>query len=736
MRMKKSLAAILSSTMALSMLSVSAAAANAKPVMEDAANSWAASSIDRWVQHGIVEGNSDGTFKPYRSLSRGELAAIFTRMFGLTEKAENKYADLTGSEWYADAILKCTAAGILEGDGKNANAAAPVTRQEAMTMFARAMGMAPDASPDLSQFTDGGRVADWAAGYMAPLAEMGILDGVGGGRVAPDEHIDRASTMALLDKAIEEYITSSGEIALENENGFTVINAAASARDTEGVTLSGKAAGLVISAGTAADVTADGLTAGSVRIDGRTSVSLDGAASAGRVNVHAAASVSVGASSQAGEITLHGADASLSVFGSADRVEIAETAASASVMVATDASVETVAISAAQTELSAYGSIASVDVTKQAADTLVSAESGAQIDRVSTAGTGTTVKGAGKVSHVAVSDGASGVTVNTIGSKIDNNSSEAVSSGTGSIQPGHAGTSNGENSAPTQDGPSSGGSGSGGGDTVQQADIVKAPLLDQSGTIDADALVRDYQVSSTVKGDVTEVTISGEHLMKHQNAQGVSDYWIGFGIPAKEGNTYYAGYGAVPEELGAPVDSIADRTYEENGKTYNTVYFGLKDVDLENGAYVVVKNGEDTAAYRVSFQVTLAPVVENMQVWVVNDQASYERLPADYTGAHPWDDAYLQPENAAALPWLAVSYDSNVTGAVEIQVTKDGTPVGSKSHAESTVNTDRYQLWHLTKPADSEGRDYFDQEDAAGSYVVTIRKDGQTVSSEALVYAP
>ncbi len=90
------------------------------------------------------------------------------------------------------------------------------------------------------------------------------------------------------------------------------------------------------------------------------------------------------------------------------------------------------------------------------------------------------------MSHVAVSDGASGVTVNTIGSKIDKYSSEAISSATGSIQPGHAGTSNGENSAPTQDGPSSGGSGSGGGDTVQQADIVKAPLLDQSGTIDAE----------------------------------------------------------------------------------------------------------------------------------------------------------------------------------------------------------------------------------------------------------
>ena len=118
MKIKKSLAAILSTTMTLSMLSVSSfAAEERKPLMEDAANSWAASSIDRWLQHGIVQGDKDGNFKPYRSLSRGELAAIFTRMFGLTEKAENSYVDLKGTEWYADAILKCTAAGILEGDG-------------------------------------------------------------------------------------------------------------------------------------------------------------------------------------------------------------------------------------------------------------------------------------------------------------------------------------------------------------------------------------------------------------------------------------------------------------------------------------------------------------------------------------------------------------------------------------------------------------------------------------------
>src|SRR5699024_5772311 len=139
-------------------------------------------------------------------------------MFGLTKKAENRYDDLDGSEWYADAVLRCTAAGILEGDGRNVNATAPVTRQEAMTMFARAMGMTPDASPDLSQFTDGSETAGWAAGYMAPLAEMGILQGVGADRIAPHDNIDRASTMALLDKAIEEYITAPGDVVLENGN--------------------------------------------------------------------------------------------------------------------------------------------------------------------------------------------------------------------------------------------------------------------------------------------------------------------------------------------------------------------------------------------------------------------------------------------------------------------------------------------------------------------------------------
>ena len=106
----------------------------------------------------------------------------------------------------------------------------------------------------------------------------------------------------------------------------------------------------------------------------------------------------------------------------------------------------------------------------------------------------------------------------------------------------------------------------------------------------------------------------------------------------------------MPEALGRPVASIADRTYEENGKAYNTVYFGLKDRDLE-GRICRVKNGEGEAVtYKVSFDVTLAPVAENLQLWIVNDRESYNRIPSDCHRVHyPWDGSYLEPDNAAAL---------------------------------------------------------------------------------------
>lgn len=209
MQAKKPLALLLSLSMGLSMGTPALAAAR-ETTLPDVGQSWAADSIHRWLEAGLVEGDDQGLFRPAANLTRGELATIFVRLLGLSEKAPNRYADLKGDEWYADAILKCTAAGILEGDGTNCNATQTITRQETMVMFARAMGIREEKEPDLGQFVDGTDAAGWAAGYLAPLAELGVLSGVeDGSHLAPMANIDRASTMALLDKAVSDYITGS-----------------------------------------------------------------------------------------------------------------------------------------------------------------------------------------------------------------------------------------------------------------------------------------------------------------------------------------------------------------------------------------------------------------------------------------------------------------------------------------------------------------------------------------------
>ena len=63
---KRTLALFLSLAMAFSLACLPAQAA---PVMADAAGSWAAGSIDRWAQLGIVQGDSDGNFNPANPLS-------------------------------------------------------------------------------------------------------------------------------------------------------------------------------------------------------------------------------------------------------------------------------------------------------------------------------------------------------------------------------------------------------------------------------------------------------------------------------------------------------------------------------------------------------------------------------------------------------------------------------------------------------------------------------------------
>ncbi|MBQ7713568.1 MAG: S-layer homology domain-containing protein [Oscillospiraceae bacterium] len=228
-QLKRTLTLLLTLALTLGLLSAPAAADEG---YRDTHGHWAEAAIDRWSGYGVVEG-SGGAFKPDAGMTRGELAKTLSCLLGLTEAtAENPFSDVPATEWYAPYMLRCHAAGILLGAGGKGKPNAPVSREEALTLIARALELEPADTAALDGYKDAGGVSDWAAGYVAALAAAGVVGGVGNAALAPGNNIDRASVMTVFDKAIAQYVNASGSYELTDRDGVVLIAAG-------GVTLTG-----------------------------------------------------------------------------------------------------------------------------------------------------------------------------------------------------------------------------------------------------------------------------------------------------------------------------------------------------------------------------------------------------------------------------------------------------------------------------------------------------------------
>lgn len=228
---RKILSLILVFAMTVSLLTVGTGAV--EPTYGDTAGHWAESSIERWSAYGIIQG-SNGQFDPNGQLTCAQLATILAKLLKLPAAKDAGFTDNTADAWYYDAINRCAAAGILNGNGDGTvTPEAPITRERAMVMLARALGIEPIRKPDLTKYTDAAQVSAYAQGYVAALIEAGIVGGVTADELAPQDNINRASTVTILDRAISVYAdkdgmtvnAKDGELVLVVAKNVKVINA-------------------------------------------------------------------------------------------------------------------------------------------------------------------------------------------------------------------------------------------------------------------------------------------------------------------------------------------------------------------------------------------------------------------------------------------------------------------------------------------------------------------------------
>lgn len=196
---------LLCGVLAASMLTVPAFAAD----FPDTAGHWARSAIDRWSDYGIVSGYDSGDFGPDDSITRAQMSVILDRIFGWSREAENAFQDIQGTEWYAGAVLRANAAGVLNGDtAGNARPNDPITRQEAAVMLDRALALAGEEPG--KTFADDGEIGDWAKEAVSVLSSLGLVSGTSSGTFEPARSITRAETLTILDRAIAGYYDRAG----------------------------------------------------------------------------------------------------------------------------------------------------------------------------------------------------------------------------------------------------------------------------------------------------------------------------------------------------------------------------------------------------------------------------------------------------------------------------------------------------------------------------------------------
>ena len=141
------------------------------------------------------------------------MAAIINRSFGCYKTADiSQYKDVSKNKWYYKDIALAVQMGTYNGRSSSSMAPdAPITREEAMTVVARALELDYDSytKTDLSKFSDRNKISNWALPYVRAMIGADYIHGRTKG-LEPLDNITRAEFAQIFANIIGSYITVKG----------------------------------------------------------------------------------------------------------------------------------------------------------------------------------------------------------------------------------------------------------------------------------------------------------------------------------------------------------------------------------------------------------------------------------------------------------------------------------------------------------------------------------------------
>ena len=181
------------------LLTLSVGAAGTAGFSDVPESHWAAQSIRRCAQTGLLQGVGGGRFGLGRTMTRAAYATALCRLMGweLVTPEKGSFTDNQDTaKWYYSAIETAYAHGALTGESRQCRPNDAITREEMAKMTVRALGLAvlSGAAADDCPFSD----VSVAQGYVALAYRMGIIKGVSAYNFEPKKEATREQAAAVL----------------------------------------------------------------------------------------------------------------------------------------------------------------------------------------------------------------------------------------------------------------------------------------------------------------------------------------------------------------------------------------------------------------------------------------------------------------------------------------------------------------------------------------------------------
>ena len=166
---------------------------------KDISTHWAKTEITFLSERNVINGYTDGTFRPEEYVTRAQFSKMISMLMDLELSDTSVFNDVNAGDWYLPYVSAAEKAGIVNGNNGYFYPDALITREDAAVIIYRALqykniGLSSDTN---TYFDDTDNISEYAKTAVESLSTMEIINGYDN-QFKPKGNTKRAEAAAML----------------------------------------------------------------------------------------------------------------------------------------------------------------------------------------------------------------------------------------------------------------------------------------------------------------------------------------------------------------------------------------------------------------------------------------------------------------------------------------------------------------------------------------------------------